>query len=460
MNRTSRRGTRRRGVPVLRTVPLPVLVGGTVVAVTGAAGLWALTPRDAVTPTVGAGHGRGMSQVGAFDSAQEGSTAEDILAHYYPGAELGTVGAVPVRVRLMAQDDATLDTYSHAGAFVAGRDIGPGEAAHLTPLPGGGASVVVTAGCDGEVLWQAQTDDPHVYPVADGPGRPIDEQLVLCNGTGYRGALGVALEGDRYRTVNQVDVEDYLAGLLPAEMQANWADKGANEALRAQAIAARSYALSETRYDYAQTCDTTDCQVYPGTVKEDPRTTAAVASTAGTVLLRDGLILRSEYSSAPDGGRPADIQTFEVGPAPADLGAAPAPVRTAPRPPTAPEEGVEEAPLPGESAIDAVYRRIGGAQSAVGAPIGPEMLLPQRAGTYRMYANGVIVATPTLGAQVVDFTTLLELVPDAADQLPPSASGKPRVTAPRSRADVSAALGEPGPVHGPANPLPGPYDGE
>ncbi|MEV6063556.1 SpoIID/LytB domain-containing protein [Nocardia asteroides] len=459
INRRTRRGTRRRVVPLLRTAPLPVLVGGTALALTGAFGLWQILPGQ-IAPTVGAGHGRGMSQVGAFDNAREGWTAEEILGHYYPGAELGQVGPTTIGVRLQAQDDATLDTFAAAGALVAGRMIGPGEAAHLTPLPDGGANVVVTTGCDGEVLWQAATDDPFVYPVDAGPGRPADEHLTLCGGTAYRGALGVALEGDRYRTVNQVDLDDYLAGLLPAEMQANWADQGAFEALRAQAIAARSYALAENRYDYAQTCDTTDCQVYPGTVKEDARTTEAVAATAGTVLLRDGLILRSEYSAAPDGGRPADIQTFEVGPAPDDI------IVTAPAPAAPAEPDLTIEALAGESAIDTEYRRIGGPDSAIGAPIGPEMLLPQRAGTYRLYTNGVIVATKTLGAQVVDFSTLLQLVPDAGDQLPPSASGQPEVTTPEGSAPVGVAPGAPsqaavdnapvgvapGPVHGPAVP--------
>ncbi|MGW6424256.1 SpoIID/LytB domain-containing protein [Nocardia sp. NPDC055053] len=442
INRSTRRGTRRRSVPMLRTAPLPVLVGGTALALTGAIGLWQILPGQ-VAPTVGAGHGRGMSQVGAFDSAREGWTAEEILGHYYPGAALGQVGPTAIGVRLQAQDDATLDTYAAAGAQVAGRMIGPGEAAHLTPLPDGGASVVVTTGCDGEVLWQAATDDPFVYPVDAGPGRPADEHLTLCGGTAYRGALGVALEGGAYRTVNRVDLDDYLAGLLPAEMQANWADQGAFEALRAQAIAARSYALAENRYPYAQTCDTTDCQVYPGTVKEDSRTTEAVAATTGTVLLRDGLILRSEYSAAPDGGRPADIETFAVGPAPDELvETAPAPTAPAPTDPTYPTEPdpTIEA-LAGESVIDAEYRRIGGAESAIGAPIGPEMQLPQRAGTYRLYTNGVIVATKTLGAQVVDFSTLLQLVPGAGDQLPPSASGEPRVTTPEGSAPTDGTPG-------------------
>ncbi|MEV0548036.1 SpoIID/LytB domain-containing protein [Nocardia salmonicida] len=466
ITRSTGRGTRRRAVPVIRTVPLPLLVSGTVLALTGAIGLWQILPGQ-ITPTAGAGHGRGMSQVGAFDNARAGWTAEEILGHYYPGADLGQIGATEIGVRLQAQDDATLDTFAAAGAQVAGRMIGPGDAAHLTPLPDGGANVVVTAGCDGEVLWQAATDDPFVYPIGAGAGRPAEEHLTLCGGTAYRGALGVALEGESFRTVNQVDLDDYLAGVLPAEMQANWADQGAFEALRAQAIAARSYALAESRYDYAQTCDTTDCQAYPGTVKEDSRSTEAVAATTGTVLLRDGQILRSEYSAAPDGGRPADIETFAVGPAPSDLVES-APPPAVPAVPAEPDLTIEA--LAGESVIDTEYRRIGGANSAVGEPIGPEMLLPQRAGTYRLYTNGVIVATQTLGAQVVDFSTLLQLVPDAGDQLPATASGKPRLKMPEGGL---SQLGSPGgaggvqipsvadvrgePVHGPVNP--GVHDG-
>ncbi|WP_405149188.1 SpoIID/LytB domain-containing protein [Nocardia salmonicida] len=466
ITRSTGRGTRRRAVPVIRTVSLPLLVSGTVLALTGAIGLWQILPGQ-ITPTAGAGHGRGMSQVGAFDNARAGWTAEEILGHYYPGADLGQIGATEIGVRLQAQDDATLDTFAAAGAQVAGRMIGPGDAAHLTPLPDGGANVVVTAGCDGEVLWQAATDDPFVYPIGAGAGRPAEEHLTLCGGTAYRGALGVALEGESFRTVNQVDLDDYLAGVLPAEMQANWADQGAFEALRAQAIAARSYALAESRYDYAQTCDTTDCQAYPGTVKEDSRSTEAVAATTGTVLLRDGQILRSEYSAAPDGGRPADIETFAVGPAPSDLVES-APPPAVPAVPAEPDLTIEA--LAGESVIDTEYRRIGGANSAVGEPIGPEMLLPQRAGTYRLYTNGVIVATQTLGAQVVDFSTLLQLVPDAGDQLPATASGKPRLKMPEGGL---SQLGSPGgaggvqipsvadvrgePVHGPVNP--GVHDG-
>ncbi|WP_245562377.1 SpoIID/LytB domain-containing protein, partial [Nocardia araoensis] len=321
-------------------------------------------------PLAAPGHGRGLSQVGAFESARAGWTAERILAQYYPGATLGAIASTPVRIRLMAQDGASLDAFAATGLRVAGRELVPGQAAHLTPLPGGGANVAVTVGCDGDVLWQASTDDPWIRPIDPRPKRPVAEHLTLCGGRSYRGALGVALEDGAARTINEVDVEDYLLGVVPAEVQPNWADQGGAEALRAQAIAARSYALAEQRYPYAQTCDTTDCQSYPGTAQEDPRTAAAVAATAGAVLLREGRILRTEYSAAP-GGEPADIHAMDVGPAPEESRS------------TTPVEDPRTQASVTESAIDAEYRRIGGANSSLGAPVGPQMILPQRAGIYR-----------------------------------------------------------------------------
>ncbi|WP_084508388.1 SpoIID/LytB domain-containing protein [Nocardia pseudovaccinii] len=422
----------------------PVLVTGGAAVLAGTVLAFWVWPTDGpVRPLAGPGHGRGMSQVGAFDSALDGWTAERILDHYYPGATLGKISATTVGVRLFAQDDSTLDVYADAGLRVAGQMLPRGQVAHLTALPDGGANVVVTMGCDGAVLWQRAIADPWIYPLNPRPNRPAAEHLTLCGGSAYRGSLGVAMENGEARTVNRVDVEDYLLGVVPAEVQANWVDKGATEALRAQAIAARSYALAEHRHPYAQTCDITDCQEYPGTAKEDPRATAAIASTAGTVLLRDGRILRSEYSSAPDGGEPADIYAFDVGPTPAELGT---PVVGAGNPVDPPKQT-----LVAESPIDAEYRRIGGANSAVGQPLGPEMALPQNGGIYRLFTNGAIIATPTLGAQVVDFTTLMQRVPDARE-------GKPGGTRPpgsNERAVPPGANSTPeGAVPGAANVVP------
>ncbi|MEU4314810.1 SpoIID/LytB domain-containing protein [Nocardia sp. NPDC024068] len=409
----------------------------------------------------GPGHGRGLSQHGASQSARDGQNVDQILAHYYPGAEIGTIGPATVSVRLQGRDGQEPVVFSDAGARVAGQLVGPGEAVRLIPQPDGGAHAVVTAGCDGAMLWETPVQDPWVYPVDPNPARPANEHLTLCGGGAYRGSLGVALEDGQARTVNRVEVQDYLLGVVPAEMPAGWEPA----ALAAQAVAARSYALAESRWPYAQTCDTTDCQVYTGTEQEDPRTSAAVAETAGRVLLRDGRILRAEYSAAPDGGGPADIQTFAVGPTPGELtvvtpppaappvnpdraaslpdgsspglpaDAVPAPPGGGPVPRT-PEGSLPVSPggaVPGlapgvtPSPIDTAYAEMGGARSAVGLPVTPELPLPDDAGRYRLFENGVIIYTPALGAQVVDFTTLMQLVPGMEQG---SGSAEPGATEP------------------------------
>ncbi|WP_433592395.1 SpoIID/LytB domain-containing protein [Nocardia sp. CA-145437] len=301
---------RRRGLLTL-SLAVAATTGGTAVLV------WAW-PGNALHLTVGAGHGRGLSQHGAFEKAAEGWTADRILANYYSGADLAGIGATSVRVRLMEQDDKTLDVVSDSVFYVAGRRVIPGQAAHLTPTASG-ADVTITQDCDGNTLWEGSTDDPWAYPVTEGTARPAEEQLEICGGNAFRGVLGVALDGDAFRTVNEVDLDDYLKGVVPAEMIPGWADQGGAEALKAQAIAARSYALAEDRYTYAQTCDTTDCQMYLGTDKEDPRTTEAVDSTSGRVLVRDNHILRAEYSAAPDGGPLTPASAMEIGPALTDF---------------------------------------------------------------------------------------------------------------------------------------------
>lgn len=404
-----RRRRIRRGA-LIGLVVVPV-TGGIVVAF--AVPMFGSGTRNAAYQAVaGPGHGRGMSQVGAFDQATAGATADGILAHYYPGAQLGTIAPTTVRVRLTVYDKETLDVYSDSGLTVAGRRVVAGQAAHLTPTPDGGANVVVTIGCDGDVLWQGSTDDPWAYPADPGPDRPAAEHLKVCDGSSFRGVLGVTQDNGQPVTVNQLDVEDYLLGVVPAEMEANWADKGGAEALRAQAVAARSYALAEHRYPYAQTCDTTDCQMYPGTDKEDSRAADAVHSTAGQVLMRDGHILRTEYSAAPGGGQPIDITTLEVGPTPAELESAPgAPAAPAP---AAPEQAVPEQAVRGNTAIDAKYAESGGAAGPLGDPMGPESLLPGKVGTFRLYKGGVIIATPTLGAQIVDYARLLQIAPQVS----------------------------------------------
>lgn len=242
----------------------------------------------------GHGHGRGMGQWGAFGYAQQGWSAEQILAHYYGGTELGVLEPTEITVRLQARDGKPLEAHSAGPLTVAGQVVAPGQSARLTPTPGG-AHVQISDACGGNVLWEGETADPWVHADGGSPARLCGEDA------SYRGALGVALDGGEARTISKLDIEDYLRGVVPAESHAFWADEGGAEALKAQAVAARSYAAAEARKGYAQTCDSQDCQVYRGSDVDDPRTDAAIEATRGQVLTRDGGVVPAEFSASTGG---------------------------------------------------------------------------------------------------------------------------------------------------------------
>ena len=94
----------------------------------------------------------------------------------------------------------------------------------------------------------------------------------------YRGVIRAVNDGSgNKRTVNVLNIESYLRGVVPRESPAGWGDLAGGlgmNALRAQAVAARSYATSETRYSYAKTCDTQTARcmaVPPHGRSADPR---------------------------------------------------------------------------------------------------------------------------------------------------------------------------------------------
>jgi len=145
----------------------------------------------------------------------------------------------------------------------------------------------------------------------------LDQTLQLCEGsnaaTWYRGEIRAARYEHHQRTVNFLPVEQYLRSVVPQEMPASWASMGGGagaQAVRVQAVAARSYALAEQRYDYAKTCDTIRCQVYEGRRSwsgssvwnnEESASDVAILATAGVVRMRDGEIARTEFSASTGG---------------------------------------------------------------------------------------------------------------------------------------------------------------
>ena len=266
----------------------------------------------------GFGHGRGLGQWGALGYAVDhGWTVTQIVDHYYRGTVPGQVGNPGIGVELLG---------------LAGRDLivtAPGLTVDNEPVPGG--SVLLRRNPDGTFAKYHGTSCGGPWTLANGSlgGAPVvwsnesaadpKNHVQICEAgqtRGYRGNLKIVNTGSSSTVVNQVLLEDYLRGVVPRESSASWAGLGGGrgaQALQAQAIAARSYAIATPRSSYATTCDMTSCQVYNGeytrsqnsmdrTSLEDSRTDAAVAATSGWVRKKpNGAVSRTEFSASTGG---------------------------------------------------------------------------------------------------------------------------------------------------------------
>lgn len=280
----------------------------------------------------GWGHGRGLGQYGAFGYARDhGWSAAQILNHFYGGTVMGTADpATLVRVRLSANrtgaptDLGEITVTSGLPFFVGGQGPFPSwQAVTIRRNANGTWFGEVRSTCGGTLLngnLPLANGRAFIDPTAPGgtdPGNDPNLMLTLCNagGTGenrtYRGEIellfGAIGTSSALRAVNTVTIEQYLLSVVPREMPASWHP----EALKSQAVAARSYGLSENRYaPWANTCSTDQCQVYFGfahnagglVVNEDSRTNSAIGITGGQVRRHaNGAIARTEFSSSTGG---------------------------------------------------------------------------------------------------------------------------------------------------------------
>jgi stage II sporulation protein D len=153
------------------------------------------------------------------------------------------------------------------------------------------------------MTWPVQAINSQLYVDGQVVGRsltlePKDGNLMTWDNTNYRGALRLTAKGNNFEIINIVDLESYLRGVVAAEMPGSWP----LEALKAQAVAARTYVLysmqpTET-YDI---CATTDCQKYSGIAKEHPNSDQAVYETAGQVLTYGGAFAKTYFHSDSGG---------------------------------------------------------------------------------------------------------------------------------------------------------------
>ncbi|WP_426592772.1 DUF4214 domain-containing protein [Cellulomonas sp. McL0617] len=267
----------------------------------------------------GWGHGRGMGQYGALGYAvtyKWGYT--QILDHYYGGTTLAGIGNPYMNVELTAETGTTL-TAVGTNVQVNGAAVGTGDVAIRAQLQPGGAVALWSGASCGTTTWTPIAGAWTAGNVTIGTADPstVDGMIRVCEASGertYRGQLTVQNVSGTQMTFNRLGAEDYLRGVVPRESPASWGNlANGMEALKAQAVAARSYALSSTRASGANTCDTTACQVYSGaafrptggarTLLEAAQSDLAVLQTAGQVRKVTGTstIARTEFSSSTGG---------------------------------------------------------------------------------------------------------------------------------------------------------------
>jgi stage II sporulation protein D len=253
----------------------------------------------------GFGHGIGLSQYGAYGFAQHGFTYRQILDHYYVSTTLSTAPSRPVRVLLQPSDPYV--RFRGASSASGGERLNPTVTYKVTPAAGGLATL--TGGGK-----KVGTFKPPLRVQRTGHTlRLMGKALNGVNGGLYRGTLEIrSVSSHGVMAVNSLPIDDYVRGVVPGEMPSSWAP----EALRAQAVAARSYALAtaKTGGSFDQFPDTRS-QVYRGKSGEMPSTNQAVTDTARQILTYNGVPAVTYFFSS-SGGKTENVEDSFVGSAP------------------------------------------------------------------------------------------------------------------------------------------------
>ncbi len=247
-------------------------------------------------------------QAGAFSQEEPArKLAERLGATYQSSAQIAfsadrglyrvLLGAFPSR----PDADAFLSRLKAAGQdgfVVAGAPVS-------SPAP---STISVTGGAGASLALPSPVD---LYA-------PAPDVRVVVDGVAYRGSLRIAANSrGTLNVVNRVDLEEYLYGVVPAEMGPKRFD--AIEGLKAQAVAARTYAMAHRAqfesegYDI---CPGPKCQAYGGASAEDPLSTAAVDGTRGLVLAYQGQFADALFVSTCGGVTENVENVFSGGPLP------------------------------------------------------------------------------------------------------------------------------------------------
>jgi stage II sporulation protein D len=143
---------------------------------------------------------------------------------------------------------------------------------------------------------------------------PSEGGYIFIDDTWYRGRVLLVPQAGGITAINWVDLEEYLYSVLGSEMPTSWPQ----EALKAQAVAARSYALykrEKSQNDLYDVGGSTAHQVYKGLASEAPSTQAAVNSTRGQVLIYGNHVIEAVFHSS-SGGATENVEDVWQSPLP------------------------------------------------------------------------------------------------------------------------------------------------
>jgi len=280
----------------------------------------------------GFGHGRGMSQYGAYGAALSGLTRDQILAFYYPGTTRSTaIGNPTVRVNLTALGSSSTQLVtspnlvitdgSRTGSLFAENSDGSLRERWRVVADGTGLTLqwLQSGTWRSTSSWKSVTT-----PLSFSDTKLGKVRVMMPDGTqrDYRRTVRSVRSGTGVMTLSVVPMNYYLQSVVPSEMPPSWSPA----ALETQAVAARTYAAYEmahrasgSSYDL---CDSTACQVYKGLAgytssgtlvpHENAASTAAVTATNGLGVFYGGAPAFTQFGSSNGGQTAASSLAYQV----------------------------------------------------------------------------------------------------------------------------------------------------
>jgi stage II sporulation protein D len=238
----------------------------------------------------GFGHGVGLSQYGAYGFAQNGSGYQQILAHYYRDTAIGQARGERVRVLLGSGERAV--AFSGARRACGKRIRRDGHYSFAVV----GRGVVLR-------------DNDGTKVKACGERGKAGAGLRIAGFGAYRGSVLARNDGGSLQVINAVGAQGYVKGVVANEMPSSWPA----QALRAQAVVARSYGLATARSGPFDHYADTRSQVYGGKASETEATNQAVAATANEVVEYRGEPATTYYFSSSGGQTESSEFGFAAG---------------------------------------------------------------------------------------------------------------------------------------------------